>query len=452
MRSIRRRDSIVYIMSSGVSFVLSLYIWKLFNASFQYTLLTAIIAFVLGIMDVIFLENTQDIYRLSRMRVISNWLVRSFTGMLIFTLLYNGSMKQVSFDIAPFFQYWSVLFVLSLITKLSILTWSSHRLKHNVVSYDTAVIGSGTKALHVLSDLQDKLPSQGQHFVGVIGDLSIGGIPRLGDMSHVSSLIDAYAIDEVIIALEPDQNHHLINILHTLRSMNRELMIRITPDSYDFLMGRIKMDAVYGAALIELPLGKMRLWQSALKRLMDVIVSILILVILLPLIVYIAIKTMLSSPGPILYSQARIGRYGIPFKIYKFRSMFIDAEHAGPQLSFDGDTRCTTWGSFMRKWRLDEIPQFINVIKGEMSIVGPRPEREYFIEKIKRIAPYYTRILTVRPGITSWGQVKYGYASDIDQMAERLKFDLIYVENQSLTLDIKIILYTILVLFQGKGK
>jgi exopolysaccharide biosynthesis polyprenyl glycosylphosphotransferase len=452
MRNIRRRDTIIYFVSSGVSFLLSVYILELFTTSFHYSLLVQSIAFIFGVVDAIFFENTQDIYRLSRMRVASSWFARSFFCMLIFTLLYNGSMKQVSFDFALFFKHWSVWFVVTLITKLIILTWSSYRLKHHVVYYDTLLIGTGDKARHVLNDLQDKLPSQGQHFTGVIGDRSVGDIPRLGELPELPALINANAIDEVIIALEQDQNHHLISILHTLRSQSRDLMIRITPDSYDFLMGRIKIDAVYGAALIELPLGKMRLWQSTLKRLSDLIVSILVLIILLPLIVFIAIKTSLSSPGPVIYTQVRIGRYGIPFKIYKFRSMFIDAEYAGPQLSFDGDARCTAWGAFMRKWRLDEIPQFINVILGEMSIVGPRPEREYFIEKVKNIAPYYTRILTVRPGITSWGQVKYGYASDIDQMVDRLKFDLIYVENQSLTLDIKIILYTILVLFQGKGK
>ncbi|MEO5583043.1 MAG: exopolysaccharide biosynthesis polyprenyl glycosylphosphotransferase, partial [Saprospiraceae bacterium] len=265
-------------------------------------------------------------------------------------------------------------------------------------------------------------------------------------------VLTQYNIDEVILAMEQNQHDILNDILNRLRSVRRELMIRITPDSYDFLMGRIKMDAVYGAALIELPRGKMKLWQSVLKRIADIVVAGVLLLILSPLLIYICIRTRISSPGPMVYSQQRIGRYGKTFKIYKFRSMYINAESKGPQLSFEGDSRCTPWGFTMRKWRLDEIPQFINVLRGEMSIVGPRPEREYFIEQIKKVAPYYSRILTIRPGITSWGQVKYGYASDINQMVERLKFDLIYVENQSLSLDIKIILYTILVLFQGKGK
>jgi lipopolysaccharide/colanic/teichoic acid biosynthesis glycosyltransferase len=165
-----------------------------------------------------------------------------------------------------------------------------------------------------------------------------------------------------------------------------------------------------------------------------------------------AVAVKLGSKGPVLYCHERIGRYGQPFIIYKFRSMYTDAEKEGPALSSKEDPRITPLGRFLRKVRLDEIPQFYNVLMGDMSIVGPRPERQFFIDQIMQVAPHYKHLQKVRPGITSWGQVKYGYAENIDQMVERLKYDIIYIENMSLGVDIKILIYTTLIVLQGRGK
>jgi lipopolysaccharide/colanic/teichoic acid biosynthesis glycosyltransferase len=185
---------------------------------------------------------------------------------------------------------------------------------------------------------------------------------------------------------------------------------------------------------------------------LDILISLLAIIVLIPVYVFSAIWVKVTSEGPIFFLQERIGLNGKRFKIIKFRTMFVNAEEAGPQLSSSDDPRITPAGRFMRKVRLDEFPQFFNVIKGDMSLVGPRPERQYFIDKIVEKEPQFLHLTTVRPGITSWGQVKFGYAENVDQMIQRMKFDLLYLKNISLALDAKIMLYTILIIFRADGK
>lgn len=189
-----------------------------------------------------------------------------------------------------------------------------------------------------------------------------------------------------------------------------------------------------------------------IKRFLDIVFSLTAITALSPLLLFIACRTMLGSKGGIIYTQQRIGRNGVPFTIYKFRSMYPNAEQNGPALSGPDDERITPWGGTMRKWKLDELPQLWNIIIGDMSMVGPRPERKYYIDQLVQLAPRYPELLRVKPGLTSWGMIRFGYASSVPEMAERMQYDLEYMDQLSLGLDFRIMLQTLRIILSGKGK
>ncbi len=279
---------------------------------------------------------------------------------------------------------------------------------------------------------------------------SYKGIEVRGTIKDLSSLIDIYNAKEVIIALEKDNRNLLVDVISECEPKN--VGLKIVPNLYEILSGQARTAQIYGIPLIDIMPQLMPEWEKGLKRIIDVFVSLFILILTSPALIITALAIKIDSSGSVFFKQARCGIDGELFKMIKFRSMQQDAEkHSGPVWSTKNDPRITHIGKIIRKVRVDEIPQMINVLKGEMSLVGPRPERPYFVEMLSKEIPYYKRRLKVRPGITGWAQVKHKYDESIEDVKIKLRYDLFYIENMSLRMDFKILFRTIFVVLFAKG-
>jgi exopolysaccharide biosynthesis polyprenyl glycosylphosphotransferase len=420
---------------------------------------TGILIVPIAWMILYFLTGTYtNIYRKSRISEMLNTFLISVAGVILifFLVLIDDKIRGYSDYYIAVVLLLLIQFLFTASGRFIVLNYAKKRIFNGKHGFNTLIIGGNKRAIEVYNDINSKPLSFGYFFKGFIdtNGISTNGLieylPCLGKLDSLPSKIDELNIEEVIVAIESSEHPRLNSIINLLVSKN--VIIKIIPDMYDILSGSVKMNHLMGTAFIEIYPELMARWQYIIKRGFDIVVSSFVLIVLFPVLVFIAIRTKFSSTGPVIYSQERVGLHGKPFTIYKFRSMYTDAEKSGPALSKLDDDRITPWGKVMRKWRLDELPQFLNVLNGEMSLVGPRPERIHYINQIVKITPDYKHLQRVQPGITSWGMVKFGYAQNVDEMVNRMRFDLIYIENMSLLLDLKIMLYTIRVILQGRGQ
>ncbi len=391
----------------------------------------------------------------SRVNELFQTLFTTLVGTIVIFLiaLINDVTHRRSIDYEMIGALWILMFGCVYLFRLCVTTISAGNIHKRKWGFDTLIVGTPESA----SKLKDKLDSMTRS----MGFRIVGFVNPCDDMKAAESTLPVYQLDQIENIVKQHDISRLIVIPHrsgqqsTIDLLNAlitlGLPIYVTPLMQHLITSRPRFFNVAGEPLINITETSASDSTLSIKRTLDIIVSVLAIVVCIPLFIVIAIAIKCDSKGPVLYFQERIGYLKKPFKIIKFRTMTVNAEAHGPTLSSQGDNRITKVGHFLRKYRLDELPQFWNVLVGEMSLVGPRPEREFYIKQIIKQAPYYSLLHQIRPGITSWGMVKYGYATDVEGMIERLKYDIIYMENISVIVDLKILIYTVNTVITGKG-
>jgi len=403
--------------------------------------------------------NYKEVRRVSRLNELYRTFTQSIIGVffIFFFLIIDDIENYQNYKF--YYESLSVLiilhFLITFFERYLITSAMVKKIQNREIQFKTILIGDTKSIIDTFNLLENTARSMGNQLVGYINcedfkDITEIKINNFGNINNLEDILSTQKIEEAILAFDKNKPRDMTMIIHSL--IYYDIVTKVTPNLVDFFSGKLKMQSFFNVSLIEIKQIKMPVFQVFLKRVIDIIFSALALLMLAPLLIMISIAVKISSSGPIFYYQERLGHNKKPFNIIKFRSMFTDAEDGTPQLSSLHDSRITNWGKIMRKYRLDELPQFFNVLIGEMSIVGPRPERDFFVNQILKKAPQYKLIHKVKPGITSWGMVKFGYAENIDEMISRLRYDIIYMYNLSLLYDLQVFIWTIFIVLQGRGK
>ena len=371
------------------------------------------------------------------------------TIFVFFALLLDDIPRSINIYYRLFFGMFGLQFFITYIPRLLITQSGVRKIKNREWAMNVLIVGAGEKAVRIAHDLY----RLGYDICGFVSEderipVKADRNQVLGTVEDIPVLMEKENVDEIVLAVESKNNKMLLGILYSLYRYKRP--IKVLADRFNML-SKIQLRTIRGIPLVDVTDNNFSPAGQNIKFFLDKVSSAVALLLLSPLFVYIAWRVKRDSPGPVFFRQERIGYLGQPFWMYKFRTMYVNAEENGPSLSSEDDPRVTPFGRIMRKYRLDELPQFWNVLKGDMSLVGPRPERKYFIDEIVKTAPYYYLLHNVRPGITSLGMVKYGYAASVDKMVERMEYDILYYENMSLTLDLTILIYTVKTVITGKG-
>jgi exopolysaccharide biosynthesis polyprenyl glycosylphosphotransferase len=464
----RAIEHALLVLSDFVAIVGSYLIWawvrgklELFTISDPLVLLkTAVLMFAFWFVLFLFFGLYRTWYTHSRFDELAALVKTVFFGVaLIFLITFDVERDLTTpptFSRMMIVTYWMLMTFMVAMGRMVLRIIQRRLLEAGIGMQRTLIVGWNKKAWTLLDKIK-RFPALGYRVIGFIDvrtpkiRQAYGDLPVLGTIRELSRIIQREKVENVLIALNVSQRRQVTVVVNQCTGLS--VTLHIIPDLYSIVMGQARTDQIYGFPLIEIFPQIMPVWERRFKRLIDLTVSLMILFLGLPVWLIIALAIRLESPGPIFYRQERVGKDGRIFRIIKFRSMVQNAEElTGPKWAEKDDPRVTRVGRFLRKWRLDEFPQFINVLRGEMSLVGPRPERPYFVEKLKKEVPFYMRRLKVQPGITGWAQIKGSYDNTIEDVKQKLQYDFFYVENMSLVMDFKIFLRTVHVMMAGKGQ